>query len=248
MGVEEMVGSFQVFAQQYDHQEQVAQGCDLESLKRRPVFLMTSRGELGLPYQSNTDVRGDSGVQRGAYVVHECYDKCANIQLDEEVKPLPDIILIGSGQDVALAMQAKELLLEYSAAPDEQLLSAQSHLANLPLAYGYCDYLNIRVKQRRNLKIRVVSMPCWELFDEQDASYQESVLLSNHDNILRVYIEKAATKNTGHDKYANYPIVMSSYGLSGKAADVEKKFEFTPECIAAEVWGVWKHRSDCLPR
>merc|ERR1711871_1082439 len=100
----------------------------------------------------------------------------------------------------------------------------------------------------QQLKIRVVSMPCWELFDEQDGEYQDSVLLSNHDNILRIYVEKAATKNTGHDKYAHFSVVMPSYGLSGKGADVEKKLEFTPEFIAAKVWGVWTNRGRSLPQ
>jgi transketolase len=53
---EEMVGAFQVFAQQYCKEEEQGkqQYVDPKPLKRRPVFLMTSRGELGLPYQSNS--------------------------------------------------------------------------------------------------------------------------------------------------------------------------------------------------
>merc|ERR1712051_600350 len=91
-------------------------------------------------------------------------------------------------------------------------------------------------------------MPCWELFDEQDQEYQESVLLSNHQDVLRIYVEKAATKNTGHDKYAHYSVLMPSFGLSGKAADVEKKLEFTPEYIAAKVWASWMDRGRILPQ
>jgi len=98
------------------------------------------------------------------------------------------------------------------------------------------------------LKVRIVSMPCWELFDEQDQEYQDSVLLSNHKDVLRIYVEKAATKNTGHDKYAHYSVLMPSYGLSGKTADVEKKLEFTPEYIAAKVWASWMDRGRSLPQ
>merc|ERR1712178_117216 len=228
--VEEMVGAYQVFAQQYDQGESLAHGPSIQTLKRRPMFLMTSRGELGLPYQSNTEVSGDVGVQKGAYVIHECYDH----SFTGESKPLPDIVLIGSGQDVALVMETKKLLLEWSTTMQEQLQNAQK---SLPMK------LNVPEK----LKIRVVSMPCWELFDEQDTDYQDSVLLSNHENIIRIYVEKAATKNTGHDKYANFSVLMPSYGLSGKGADVEKALEFTPEFIASKVWGVWNDRGRHLP-
>jgi len=85
-------------------------------------------------------------------------------------------------------------------------------------------------------------MPCWELFDEQEQDYQASVLLSNYNDILRIFVEKASTKNTGHDKYAHFSVLMPSYGLSGKAADVERKLEFTPEFIAAKVWSQWLDR------
>merc|ERR1711912_210766 len=229
--VEEMVGAYQVFAQQYDHQEQLAAGPSVQSLKRRPMFLMTSRGELGLPYKPNSTVQGDVGVQKGAYVIHECYDH----NTTGEAQCLPDIVLIGSGQDVALVMESKELLLDWSAKLNEQVQNAQSKLP-------------IKSSPPQKLKIRIVSMPSWELFDEQDTDYQDSVLLSNHDNILRIYVEKAATKNTGHDKYAHFSVVMPSYGLSGKGPEVEKKLEFTPEFIASKVWGVWTDRGRCLPQ
>merc|ERR1711988_938529 len=227
--VEEMVGAFQVFAQQYDQEEQLAAGPSVQPLKRRPVFVMTSRGDLGLPYQSNSPVQGDAGVQKGAYVIHECYDESSG-----QSQCLPDIVLIGSGQDVALVMETKELLLDWSSKLNEQLQNAQSTLP-------------VKASVPQKLKIRVVSMPCWELFDEQDTDYQDSALLSNHDNILRIYVEKAATKNTGHDKYAHFSVVMPGYGLSGKGPEVEKKLEFTPEYIAAKVWASWMDRGRSLP-
>lgn len=193
---------------------------------------MTSRGELGFPYQSNTKIRGDVGAQRGAYVVHDCFDEKLNGSTNGHPKPLPDIVLIGSGQDVACVMKAKELLLEWSAKLNEKMQGALEHFPGAPS----------QITRSTQLKIRVVSMPCWELFDEQDHDYQDSVLLSNYDDILRIYVEKAATKNTGHDKYANFSVLMPSYGLSGKGADVEKKLEFTPDFIAAKVWAVWADR------
>jgi len=224
--VDEMVGAFDVFAEQYDFVRNISQYVDPKPLTRRPVFIMTSRGELGIPYKGNTDIPGRIGVKKGAYVMHDCFDP------GDSVKTLPDIVLIGSGQDVALVMKVKELLLQWYKKLNEQLRTALRQFPssllgdNLPAA----------------LKVRVVSMPCWELFDEQDQDYQDSVLLSNYDDILRIYVEKAATKNTGHDKYAHFSVLMPSYGLSGKAADVERKLEFTPDYIAAKVWAAWSDR------
>jgi len=232
--VEEMVGAFHVFARQYDTDlKSVGRFVDPKPLKRRPVFLMTSRGELGLPYKSNTAIKGEDGVQKGAYVVHDCFDEHAT----NGEKVLPDIVLIGSGQDLGLVMKTKALLLEWSTKLNDQLRGALNNIPGCPMA----------VTVPAELKIRVVSMPCWELFDEQDHSYQDSVLLSNYDDILRIYVEKAATKNTGHDKYAHYSVLMPSYGLSGKATDVEHKLEFTPDFIAAKVWAVWVDRGRRLP-
>lgn len=237
--VEEMVGAFKVFAEQYDLSGTVQRYVDPKPLKRRPVFLMTSRGELGLPYRQNTSMPGEVGVQKGAYVIHDCFDAAPeNGDANGRVKCLPDIVLIGSGQDVALVMKTKELLLEWSRKLNDQV---QGALHNFP---GSSALISIPAQ----LKIRVVSMACWELFDEQDTEYQDSVLLSNYDDILRIYVEKAATKNTGHDKYAHFSVLMPSYGLSGKAADVEQKLEFTADYIAAKVWAAWSDRGRRLPQ
>merc|ERR1719291_1545323 len=39
---------------------------------------------------------------------------------------------------------------------------------------------------------------------------------------------------------------MESFGLSGKAGDVEEKLEFTPEHVAGKVWSAWMQRSRLL--
>jgi len=227
--VDEVVGAFQIFAEQYTTPQQIDQYVDPKPLKRRPVFIMTSRGELGLPFKSNTIVRGQDGVARGAYVVHDC---CDNLKAPPTTAQLPDIVLIGSGQDVALAMQTKALLLEWSKKLSDQFQGTLEGISAFKVA----------IQSPALLKIRVVSMPCWELFDEQDQDYQDSVLLSNYNDILRIYIEKASTKNTGHDKYAHFSVLMPSYGLSGPAAEVERKLEFTPDFVAAKVWSSWIQR------
>jgi len=235
--VDEMVGSFDVFAEQYDFVRNISQYVDPKPLTRRPVFIMTSRGELGLPYKGNTSVGGRDGVKKGAYVMHDCFDPDEQINgttqlASPKARPLPDIVLIGSGQDLATVMKAKELLLQWSKKLNEQLRVALRQFPSSLLGDS----------MPAALKVRVVSMPCWELFDEQDQDYQDSVLLSNCDDILRIYVEKAATKNTGHDKYAHLSVLMPFYGLSGKGADVERLLEFTPDYIAAKVWAAWSDR------
>jgi len=135
-----------------------------------------------------------------------------------------------SGQDVALAMKAKEILLQLSKSYNDKM-SAVDGTRHFPAAL---------------VKVQVVSMPCWELFDEQDQEYQDSVLLSNHKEVFRAYVEKAATRNTGHQKYADMAILMESFGMSGKAVDVEEKMQFTPQHVAAKVWGSWLSRCRAL--
>eukprot|EP00913_Durusdinium_trenchii_P027128 g25455.t1 len=103
----------------------ISQYVDPKPLSRRPIFLMTCRGELGLPYKPNAGMSGREGVKRGAYVVHDCFDIPTGTSHGSHTLPtgskVPDIILIGSGQDVGLCMQTKELLLKWSSAFYEQL-------------------------------------------------------------------------------------------------------------------------------
>jgi len=246
--VEEIVGAFQVFGDQYTVKQAISQYIDPKPLVRRPVFIMTSRGELGLPYKGNTSVKGQDGVWKGAYVIHDCTDEMTvHINgpshssragyLPQQACP-PDIVLIGSGQDVALVMKTKEILLQWSKTFNDKLRATFN---------GFPASVSLAVVPAL-LKVRIVSMPCWELFDEQDQDYQDSVLCSNYKEILRIYVEKAATKNTGHDKYAHQSVLMPSYGLSGNSADVERKLEFTPEYIAAKVWASWMDRGRILPQ
>ena len=82
------------------------------------------------------------------------------------------------------------------------------------------------------IKARVVSMPCWQLFEEQDAAYKESVLPSSV--TARVSIEMAAT--LGWDRYVGPKgtiIGMHSFGASAPLKDLLKKFGFEPDNVVA---------------
>lgn len=78
------------------------------------------------------------------------------------------------------------------------------------------------------LDIRVVSMPCVELFKAQDNAYQTSVL--GKDYAHRISIEMGST--LGWHKFAKFSIGVDKFGASGKANDVIKNFGFTKETIA----------------
>jgi transketolase len=81
---------------------------------------------------------------------------------------------------------------------------------------------------------RVVSMPSWELFDDQPQEYRDQVLPPNV--TARVSVEKAST--FGWAKYVGVrgqSIGMRSFGASAPLKDLIKKFGFTPEQVLAAV-------------
>jgi len=82
------------------------------------------------------------------------------------------------------------------------------------------------------IKARVVSMPCWQLFEAQDAAYKESVLPASV--TARVSVEMAAT--LGWDRYVGpkgKSIGMHSFGASAPLKDLLKKFGFEPDVVIA---------------
>jgi transketolase len=80
------------------------------------------------------------------------------------------------------------------------------------------------------IKARVVSMPCWQIFDQQDAAYKESVLPAAV--TARVSIEMGAT--LGWDRYVGSKgkmIGMHSFGASAPLKDLLPKFGFGPDFV-----------------
>ena len=82
------------------------------------------------------------------------------------------------------------------------------------------------------IKARVVSMPCWELFDDQDESYRNSVIPP--EVTARVSVEQGSvfgwTKYTG---ITGHQIGMRSFGASAPLKDLQKKFGFTADDVVA---------------
>ena len=127
------------------------------------------------------------GLHKGAYILAEAEDK-------QGKTAAPKLILIATGSEVGLAMQARE------------------HLSS------------------QNIPTRVVSMPCWEFFDEQTAKYKESVLPKNV--TARMAIE--AGVSLGWEKYIGMEgdtVTVDKFGTSAPADDVFKEYGFTVENV-----------------
>jgi transketolase len=75
----------------------------------------------------------------------------------------------------------------------------------------------------------VVSMPCWSLFDAQDAGYRADIL---PDDVLRVSIEAGTT--LGWERYIGprgLAVGLDRFGASAPGEDLFKRFGFTAEAI-----------------
>lgn len=86
--------------------------------------------------------------------------------------------------------------------------------------------------QQEGIPAAVVSLPCWELFDEQDPTYRQAVL-----GIDTVRIGVEAAVRFGWDRYLGERggfVGMSGFGASGPAEALYEHFGITPGHIAAE--------------
>jgi transketolase len=82
-------------------------------------------------------------------------------------------------------------------------------------------------------KVRVVSMPCWELFDEQDAAYKESILPKAVTKRLSV----EAGSSMGWHRFvgtAGDVIAIDTFGASAPGAVCLEKFGFTVDNVLAK--------------
>ncbi len=86
--------------------------------------------------------------------------------------------------------------------------------------------------EEKGIKTAVVSLPCWELFDKQDARYKNSVL----GTAPKVAVEAAS--GFGWEKYVGNNgriIAMDGFGASGPAGELYKHFGITADNIAKAV-------------
>jgi transketolase len=88
------------------------------------------------------------------------------------------------------------------------------------------------VLKREGIAARIVSMPSWELFEQQDEAYRDSVLPPAV--TARVSVEEGSV--IGWDRYvgaAGAKIGMHTFGSSAPLKDLLTKFGFTPEKVLA---------------
>jgi transketolase len=110
--------------------------------------------------------------------------------------------------------------------PDFTLIATGSELS---LAMDVSNAL-----EKLGKSVRVISMPCWDLFEKQGPAYKHAVLGGNLGK--RVSIE--AGVDLGWHKYIGMDgvaICLDSFGLSAPAADLAKEFGFTVEDILERI-------------
>jgi transketolase len=147
-----------------------------------PAALILTR--QAIPTIDRSKYAAASGLAHGAYVLADAPDG------------KPDVLLLASGSEVELCLEAHERL------------------------------------KAEGIKARVVSVPSWELFDDQPQEYRDRVLPP--EVTARVSVEQAST--FGWAKYAGatgHRIGMRSFGASAPLKDLVKKFGFTAEQVMA---------------
>ncbi len=148
-------------------------------------------------------------------------DRPAALVLTRQNLPTIDRSKYGSAAGVG---RGAYVLADAGGRPDVLLLATGSEVALCLSAYEQLT--------AEGIKARVVSMPCWELFDEQDLPYREQVLPSGV--TARVAVETGVRQ--GWDKYLGPTgrfLGMKGFGASGPAGQLFKHFGFTVENVVS---------------
>jgi transketolase len=139
-----------------------------------PTALSLTRQKL--PVLDRVTLGPAEGALRGGYVLSEAEDG------------EPCAVIIASGSEVSLALEA------------QAILSASGQ------------------------RVRVVSMPCWKLFDQQDRAYRRAVLL---DGVPRVSVEAGITQ--GWERYV---------GIDGEMVGIDRFGASAPGAVVADQLGL----------
>jgi len=153
----------------------------IAQVRHKPTVLVLSRQPL--PTLDRTKYAPASGVARGAYV------------LADAPGGKPEVMLIASGSEVSLAVDAHEKLVA------------------------------------EGIRSRVVSMPSWDIFEQQSQEYRDSVLPPQV--TARVAVEQAST--FGWERYVGgkgRTVGMHTFGASAPLKELQKHFGFEPEAVA----------------
>jgi transketolase len=131
-----------------------------------------------------------------------------------------------SDEQLALIARGGYVLRDCAGSPEAIIIATGSEVA---LAVAAAEQL-----AAAGTAVRVVSMPCAEVFEQQDAAYREAVLPS--DVLARVAVEAAHVdywyKYVGLDGRV---VGMRSFGESAPAGELMREFGFTVEQVVATV-------------
>ncbi len=147
-------------------------------------------------------------------------DKPACLVLSRQPLPTLDRSTYAAAAGVA---KGAYVLADAGGGPPELILMASG--SEVTLCVGAYEAL-----AAEGVRIRLVSMPSWELFEAQDERYRRSVLPP--ETTARVAVEAAAA--LGWDRYvgpAGEVIAMHSFGASAPIKALQGKFGFTPEKV-----------------
>jgi transketolase len=128
--------------------------------------------------------------------------------------------------------QGGYVLAENASQPELIIIATGSEVG---IAYEAYETLS-----QQDIPVRVVSLPCGELFLAQSKEYQESVLPSNVTK--RIAVEAASS--FGWDRFVGPSgkiIAMTSFGASGKINDLMEHFGFTAQHIVEEAHKLFKN-------
>jgi transketolase len=168
-----------------------------------PVALILSRQDL--PVLEATARRASGGVARGGYVLIDAGDGGSDGDVGKAANAgaVPDVVLIGTGSEVHLCVEARVVLAE------------------------------------RQIRARVVSLPCWEWFEDQDEVYRSSVLPPG---VPRLSVEAASS--FGWERYADDSVAIDTFGASAPGPVVLAEFGFTAQNVADRAAALLgRHRS-----
>ncbi len=152
---------------------------------RGPTALVFSRQDI--PVLDRSQYAPADGLHRGGYTVWE------------SSKGTPDVILIGTGSELQVALDAGKILSE-----------------------------------KNGVKVRVVSLPCWELFDGQPENYRKTVLPSS----VKVRVAVEAGIKLGWEHYVGLEgavVGMDGFGASAPASVLYEKFGITAQHVVGMV-------------
>ncbi|AKD54963.1 transketolase [Spirosoma radiotolerans] len=163
---------------------------------KSPVVLILSRQKL--PVIDQDKYGSARGLEKGAYIV-------------SEAEGTPQLILIATGSEVSLVMNAQAEL------------------------------------KKQGIEARVVSMPSWELFEQQDQAYQHEVLPPS----IRKRLAVEMGSPIGWHKYVTdegTTISMNRFGLSGPGEEVMAYFGFTTENVVNVAKAVLEGRPEGMEK